>query len=532
MKIRRTALLLACAAALTGALLLARHPADAGNAIDVTTIQDNENVDGNCSVREAIKAADENTVVDTCDGTSANMIQLPGSVIKVSNPLRPKSDMTIQGQAGSGIDGQSFDRVFIISDSTLDFTVTLKDFQIQKGRTVAGGAGINNGEELTLDNMTMTANEAIAAGGAISNSPSGNLTVLNSTIAGNFSRSGSGGSGIYNGGTLVVRDSAIRDNGDPALGANGGGFANLGTMTLERVLIADNTADTTVDPVDDGNGGGIYNSGTALILNSTISGNTAANGGAIFNEEGGATVTLEFVTIANNTGLPDSGSPQDTDGIHNLSSVNVRSTIIANGAGAENCNVANLASNGGNVENANTCGLNAAGDKVSTDPQIASIAANGGATETHALLEGSPAVDAGVGKCPSVDQRGEPRPQGNGCDAGAFESSFTGPTPAPTPEPTPAPTGVPKNVAMGDVDCDLDVDSVDGLKALRHVASLSVAQNPGCPAIGTEVASLFGDVDCDGDIDSVDSLKVLRNIAGLSVAQTEPCTDIGLPLAP
>jgi hypothetical protein len=81
---------------------------------------------------------------------------------------------------------------------------------------------------------------------------------------------------------------------------------------------------------------------------------------------------------------------------------------------------------------------------------------------------------------------------------------------------------------QGDVDCDGDVDSVDSLKGLRHVAGLSVSQNEPCPAIGSEVASLFGDVDCDDDVDSVDSLKILRSVAGLSVSQIEPCPDIGI----
>ena len=94
-----------------------------------------------------------------------------------------------------------------------------------------------------------------------------------------------------------------------------------------------------------------------------------------------------------------------------------------------------------------------------------------------------------------------------------------------TPVPTPG-----GKLTQGDVDCDGDEDSVDALKELRHVAALSVAQEPGCPGIGDEVASLFGDVDCDGDVDSVDALKVLRHVAALSVPQTEPCTDIGTGL--
>jgi hypothetical protein len=81
--------------------------------------------------------------------------------------------------------------------------------------------------------------------------------------------------------------------------------------------------------------------------------------------------------------------------------------------------------------------------------------------------------------------------------------------------------------AQGNVNCDATVTSVDALQLLRYVAGMNVSQPPGCPAIGSEVASLFGDVDCNGSVTSVDALKVLRYVAGLPVAQTEPCTDLG-----
>ena len=93
------------------------------------------------------------------------------------------------------------------------------------------------------------------------------------------------------------------------------------------------------------------------------------------------------------------------------------------------------------------------------------------------------------------------------------------------PPPGPAPFAF----ARGDNDCDNDTDSVDALKGLQHVAGIGFSQEPGCPALGTEVASIIGDVDCDDDVDSVDALKILRHVAGLSVSQNDPCTNIGEP---
>ena len=100
-------------------------------------------------------------------------------------------------------------------------------------------------------------------------------------------------------------------------------------------------------------------------------------------------------------------------------------------------------------------------------------------------------------------------------------------TPTATPTATPSPAPTPIALTQGNVDCDTDVDSVDGLKVQRHVAGLPVSQQPGCPAIGSEVASFFGDVDCDNDIDAVDALGILRFVVVLPVNQLEPCPGIG-----
>ncbi len=100
------------------------------------------------------------------------------------------------------------------------------------------------------------------------------------------------------------------------------------------------------------------------------------------------------------------------------------------------------------------------------------------------------------------------------------------PTPTPSPSPTPCSTNCPAH-AQGDVDCSGGVNSVDALKVLRHVASLSVTQNEPCDDINTGGPPLQGDVDCSNAVNSVDALKVLRHVASLSVTQNEPCDDIG-----
>lgn len=87
---------------------------------------------------------------------------------------------------------------------------------------------------------------------------------------------------------------------------------------------------------------------------------------------------------------------------------------------------------GGGNGNA-TGAFNQTGDQLSADPKLGALADNGGPTRTHALLSGSPAMDAipqgtnGCGTTFAEDQRGVDRPQGGGangtaaCDIGPFE---------------------------------------------------------------------------------------------------------------
>jgi hypothetical protein len=82
----------------------------------------------------------------------------------------------------------------------------------------------------------------------------------------------------------------------------------------------------------------------------------------------------------------------------------------------------------------------------------------------------------------------------------------------------------------GDADCDELVNPVDGLKLLRYDAALSVAQQPDCPALGSQIDAVdeeWGDWDCDNTVGPVDALKTLRHDAGLAVAQEEPCPEFG-----
>jgi hypothetical protein len=106
-------------------------------------------------------------------------------------------------------------------------------------------------------------------------------------------------------------------------------------------------------------------------------------------------------------------------GLSNVAHVTANNTIIANN-GLADCPDGPIDAGSRNLESDNTCGAAA----FTASPGLGPLQDNGGATPTHALLPGSPAVDAASSVvCPATDQRGVTRPKGAGCDIGAFERS-------------------------------------------------------------------------------------------------------------
>ncbi|WNM57808.1 DUF2341 domain-containing protein [Candidatus Nitrospira allomarina] len=218
------------------------------------------------------------------------------------------------------------------------------------------------------------------------------------TISGVTIKGGSGttGAGIetQTGTTLNLIDVELREN---VSSSNGGAIFNRATLSLDRVTIANNTASS--------NGGGIYFSGggSGTLTNVTISSNSAANAGGLYNFN--TTVTILNSTIANNsTGITQVGGGAITQ---------LKNSILDN-VGA-NANTP-LTSMGFNIDSDGTAGF---GGPV--DPMLGALTDNGGPTRTHALLAGSPAIDAGTATgAPAVDQRGVTRDAS--VDIGAFES--------------------------------------------------------------------------------------------------------------
>jgi hypothetical protein len=324
------------------------------------------------------------------------------------------------------------------------------------GDSAISGGGINNMGTLTVTGSTLSGN----SGGGIYNM--GTLTVTGSTLSGNSSYSGSG---IYNGGTLTVTGSTLSGNHADVLIGAGGGIFNQGTLTVDNCTLSGNSAglfgggianrygtltvtgSTLSGNSSGGSGGGIDNLyGTMMVTGSTLSGNRAAeNGGGIYSAifAGASRVILTNVTLTANRANTGGGSYHGGGLCVNGSLVPIlHNTLIAgnfNGAtGTTRDDVYGPLDPGGDYnligDGTGMTGLQSGvnGNLVGSvaapiDPLLGPLQNNGGPTLTHALLAGSPAIDAGNNAyAAAADQRGFARIVGDTIDIGAFEVQSAG----------------------------------------------------------------------------------------------------------
>ncbi|MGH7287540.1 MAG: choice-of-anchor Q domain-containing protein [Myxococcota bacterium] len=359
-------------------------PKPTGRPLRVTTFEDELNSDGDCSLREAIQAANTDAAVDACaagHGTDAIRLRAGSYVLSSAQQLEITGDLTLEGAgaADTVIDAAQLGRVFHIPG----WSVELEGLSIQKG-LAPFGAGILNFGALFLTQSSVRDNMAEFNGG-ITNV--GTMVVTDSSISDNTAMESNGG--IYNEGTMEIVGSSIVGNVATSQ-FNGGIFNAVGaTLTLLNSTVSGNSANQS--------NGAIFSFGTLELVHSTVSGNTTASGrnGGIFAFPG-SSVTFKNSIVGGNTGRDCTGP---------------------------------ITSAGHNLDSDDTCNLTAAGDTPAADPMLGPLGDNGGPTETHSLLRGSPAIDAiAVADCTDLDgdpvatdQRGVARPQGTGCDVGAFE---------------------------------------------------------------------------------------------------------------
>jgi CSLREA domain-containing protein len=440
--------------------------------------------DADCSLREAILAAnqlqDPTNRIDLAAGTYR--LSIPRDTNRFGNALGTGLDgnlvvtrvLTIAGagQDTTIIDARpepesaGVDRVLGVANTG---NLTLSGVTITGGQTVAFGQGAGIlvlGGALAISDSRVIGNAALSAGGGIAvggagANPPASATITRCEIAENVAGPpdpnlpGAQGGGLLNiQATMTVVESTIRDN--TALRSTGGGIMNIDNqnrpnpaaeLTVMRSTIAGNLAgDPDGTSLFEGVGGGIYNNGGLLRLtSSTVTGNEAVpsfaegfgpqpgtgRGGGVAHQlllgddVSDGTVIVNS-TIAYNTGFTGS----QLYGVERVNPMTFANTLIVGGAGASpNCaspaGESGLESaGGGNLsDDASPCGFDQATDQPDVgDPGLAAtLADNGGPTQTIALLVGSPAIGNGfVPSCPQRDQRGFTRR--SPCDIGAYET--------------------------------------------------------------------------------------------------------------
>ncbi|MBL1127171.1 MAG: hypothetical protein HND44_01485 [Chloroflexi bacterium] len=308
--------------------------------------------------------------------------------------LSVAKNVTLQGAdaATTIVDGSQAGRV-IQMDFLPAYDLTIRNLSLRNG---TGGILASSGR-LWLESSRVYANDA---GGAFYDE----------------------GGGLYLWGAAVISNTAVYNN----QGQYGGGIYAVGALTVTNSAIYANTASES--------GGGLQSSliggGAVTIQNSTISGNQANTAGGLDVTAAGTAVTLRHVTIASNQTAVGSNVPGGVRLALGVSASLVNTIITANGGSSQCYSNAAFTSLGGNLSSDSSCGLTHSSDQPDTDALLGPLQNNGGNTFTHALLSGSPAVDAANGAhCLGTDQRGTARPFGPACDIGAYEADGSEPPP-------------------------------------------------------------------------------------------------------
>lgn len=413
-------------------------------------------IGGDChpSLQAAITAANAGDTINLGAGVDTEA----GIVITKNLTIRGQgvSESIVQA-AASPVTAN--DRVFVVNGGV---TATLEDLTVRNGYINNDGGGIYNNGSLTLKRVTVRDNwlqpggdedcaretsECIGDsgrnGGGIFNN--GSLTIINSTL---FRNTAGKGGNVLNCPTGV--DYYAGDGG-----SSGGIHNERGALTIVNSTLSGNRAGLvggcsgsgTCGSGKEGEGGGIKSQeGTVTIINSTLSGNLALGGG------GGIQIAFGTLSIRSSTITGNSAPGGVGGGLWNfLSTVSLVNTIVAGNtaAGSEvpDCEQTggSTSSLGNNLVGTGTgCPSGGTGDLTTSNVSSVlntTLADNGGPTFTHALVAGSPAINAsnpaaagsGGTACELTDQRVFLRP--DRCDIGASE--FNG-----TPDRTPPDTSI------------------------------------------------------------------------------------------
>jgi hypothetical protein len=414
-------------------------------AIAGTVVVSNCNDSGSGSLRAAIGAG------TTMSGDTIDMTGLPS--LPCSKISLQTGAITIN-QASLTLQGPGVDQLVVtdkydpthgrVFNHQGSGTLQLKDLSVSYGFLAPGsgsayGGCIYSKGSVSLTNASIYSCTATAPGAYSAFGGGlfvyGNLSLQGSTIDSNLAEASAysrgGGAWVY--GNFTAHYSTITNNGGLGSAALGGGLRLQRDVTITHSLISGNSAESSSGGID------IYNSTpsarSATISNSTISGNSAAGTGGLHSNipTGLSSVTVAFNTATNIFGGTAPGATFDAS-VAGSFAVNLQSSLFSNNTfGAANYELdfgtVTAGSNVVSVTGAkNLIRVTISGippDTITVAcPLLGPLRDNAGATNTHALLSGSPAIDAGNNDAGSIsDQRGliYARLSGIAPDIGAYE---------------------------------------------------------------------------------------------------------------
>ena len=347
-----------------------------------------------CTVRAALELA--RSVSSTAIGVDGFEVFLPDgryAVNRVKGPL-PLGDQTTACDGGSAECSMS-----IVGESTVATVIE------GKGET-ALVAGAPTKARIAIEDLTMANGGGVERGGAFRGSSESVLSVQSVAFVGNAA-SKAGGAIYMPGGETRISESSFSHNA--AADEGGALFSGAGEMVLERSsLVANET---------EGAGGALFTEGPTTLRNDTLAANTASEGAAVQTTDA---ASVYYSTIAQNT-----ASAAGAGALQGGSRFALEGAIVSGNTPNQCAETEAPEASGANIVfGASACAFPAPAP-LAADPRLAPLTTMGSG-EGFPLLAGSPAVNAGGASCASaggVDTRGEPRPQGPGCDLGSFEAA-------------------------------------------------------------------------------------------------------------
>ncbi len=467
--------------ALLGLLLISFSTSLLAATINVTTLTDENNNDGDCSLREAIAAANTNTTVDNCTaGQSGVVDQITVNqlgTINLTSTLIVTEQVEISGMGRllTRLSGNNQRQIMRVNMTDPSHNFTLTDIRIQNGRSNntspdLGGGGVQlfQGNDFTFERVNFFGNADFQDGGGaifagplagdssrlfivdcdfqqnfatLSGSvlfsldstthPSGliQVSIRDSDFPGN-SATGSGTVALTGIDTVIIQTSSFSDNV-----SNNGGAVSIGSafsgepppvVILERNSFFGNNARQS--------GGAVWLGGvSALLTNNTFVSNTADQSGEALALALGTTTFMSYNTLSGNgEGESDESSLFNCFGCGLTTRSNIFWTPQPDDQECLISSAEGYTSLGTNIDGSGSC-ANEPNDLPMTDPLLLPLDDYGDDIPTVQLLtspprESSPAVDAAESNnCPgplgsnlNIDQRGFTRPV-NGDGAGGNE---------------------------------------------------------------------------------------------------------------